>query len=96
MTYDIPLAAVPSQTLSIQLGGKACRLSIYQKRTGLYADITVNDRLVLSGVLGRDRTWLVRGAHFGFPGDLTFIDGQGSSDPHYTGLGTRYRLVWRA
>lgn len=96
MTYDIPLAAVPSQTLSIQLGGKACRLSIYQKRTGLYADITVNDRLVLSGVLGRDRTWLVRGAHFGFPGDLTFIDGQGGSDPHYTGLGTRYRLVWRA
>ena len=88
MTYDIPLAAVPSQTLSIQLGGKACRLSIYQKRTGLYADMTVNDRLVL--------TWLVRGAHFGFPGDLTFIDGQGSSDPHYTGLGTRYRLVWRA
>ena len=26
--------------------------------------------------------------------DLTFIDTQGSSDPVYTGLGSRFRLVW--
>lgn len=96
MTYEIPLSAVPAQKLSVQLSGKSCRISVYQKRTGLYVDISVNDHPVLSGVLGRDRTWLVRGAHFGFPGDLTFIDSQGMSDPHHTGLGSRYRLVWQA
>lgn len=96
MTYEIPLTAVPSQQLSVQLGGKSCRIAVYQKRTGLYLDLSVNDETVLCGILCRDRTWLVRGRHFGFPGDLTFIDGQGLADPHYTGLGARYRLVWQA
>lgn len=96
MTYEIPLSAVPSQTVSVQLSQKSCRISVYQKRTGLFVDIAVNDVTVLSGALGRDRTWLVRGAHFGFPGDLTFIDSQGAQDPHYSGLGTRYALVWQA
>ncbi|HQS69803.1 MAG TPA: hypothetical protein PLM58_09240 [Novosphingobium sp.] len=96
MTYEIPLSAEPSQTLAIQLGGVSCRVTVYQKRTGLYVDVSVNDRLVLSGILGRDRTWLVRGKHFGFPGDLTFIDTQGTADPVYTGLGDRFKLVWQA
>lgn len=94
MSSEVPLGAVPAQTLSIQLGGKSCRIKVYQKRTGIYADLIVNDRRVLNGVLCKDRTWLVRGAHIGFPGDLTFIDTQGSSDPAYTGLGSRFRLVW--
>lgn len=96
MSVEIPLAAVPAQKLSIQLGGKSCRVALYQKRTGLYADLSVNDRVVLCGVLCRDRTRLVRGEHFGFPGDLSFIDTQGTSDPEHTGLGTRYRLAWLA
>lgn len=96
MTYEIPLSAVPSQTLAIQLGGKSCRIAVYQKRTGLFVDLSVNDVVVLSGILARDRTWLVRGAHFGFPGDLTFVDRQGVSDPAHTGLGSRFALVWQA
>jgi hypothetical protein len=96
VTYEIPLSATPSQSLAIQLGGKSCRISVYQKRTGLFIDLSVNDVVVLPGVLGRDRTWLVRGAHIGFPGDLTFIDSQGATDPVYTGLGSRFSLVWQA
>jgi hypothetical protein len=94
MSSTIPLTTVPSQRLSIQLAGKSCRLAVYQKRTGLYVDVSVNDRPVLVGVLCRDRTKLVRGAHFGFPGDLAFIDTQGHADPDYSGLEQRFRLVW--
>lgn len=96
MASEIPLSTVPSQVLSIQLSQNSCRISVYQKRTGLFVDIRVNDRLVLAGALCRDRTWLVRGPHLGFPGDLAFFDTQGTSDPHYTGLGARFRLVWQA
>lgn len=96
MSIEIPLAALAAQAFSVQLGGKSCRIRVYQKRTGLFVDLSVNDRRVLSGILCKDRTWVVRGAHFGFPGDLTFIDTQGNSDPDYSGLGTRFRLVWSA
>ena len=96
MASQIPLAAVPSQELSIQLGQKSCRIAVYQKRTGLFVDVRVNDRLVVAGALCRDRVWLVRGSYLGFPGDLAFFDTQGTSDPDYTGLGSRFVLVWQA
>lgn len=96
MSVEIPLSAFPAQSLSVQLGGKSCGIRVYQKRTGLFVDLSVNNRRALSGILCRDRTWIVRGDHFGFPGDLTFIDTQGNSDPDYSGLGTRFRLIWSA
>lgn len=96
MAVEIPISATPAQTLSIQIGQKSCRISIYQKRTGLFIDLAVNDAPVLSGVLCLDRVWLVRNAYLGFPGDLTFIDTQGTSNPDYTGLGARFKLVSQA
>ncbi|GGN49316.1 hypothetical protein GCM10011349_19830 [Novosphingobium indicum] len=90
----VPLAAQPSQMLSIRLGQKSCRLKVYQKRTGLYLDAWVNDALVLAGALCRDRVWIVRSKANGFPGDLAFIDTQGRSDPEYTGLDARFQLLW--
>ena len=90
----IPLQPVPSQELNIQLGQQQCKIRVYQKRTGLYLDLLVNDAGVISGVLCRDRVWLVRGGYLGFSGDLAVIDTAGASDPDYTGLGTRYQLVW--
>lgn len=39
MSSEVPLGAVPAQTLSIQLGGKSCRIKVYQKRTGTFAAI---------------------------------------------------------
>lgn len=90
----IALTPLPSQIVTVQLENTAVRLQIYQKRTGMFMDIFMNDRVVLSGVICRDRVWLVRDAYRGFPGDLSFIDTQGASDPDYTGLGTRFILVW--
>ncbi len=39
---------------------------------------------------------LVRDAYLGFSGDLAVVDTQGASDPVYTGLGTRYQMVYLA
>ena len=92
--YRIPLAAKPSQVTTVQLGSQNCRIKVYQKRTGLFVDIDINNTPIIRGVLCRDRVWLVRRANPIFAGDMAFIDTQGTSDPEYSGLADRFRLVW--
>jgi hypothetical protein len=94
MDLVIPLAAVPAQTLSIELGGQQCRLVVRQKATGLYVDLYVNDALILGGRVARNLDRLVRAAYLGFKGDMAFFDTAGKSDPTYDGLGSRYVLLY--
>lgn len=90
----VALQAVPSQTLNVLLGGQNCQISVYQKSTGLYLDLSINNVPVISTAMCRDRVKLVRQAYRGFAGDLAFADLQGLSDPDYTGLGGRFVLVY--
>lgn len=90
----IPLAATPSQTLTVTLGNQSCAISVYQRRTGLYLDLSINGSAIATGLLCRDRVRLVRASYRPFIGDLAFIDTQGANDPDYSGLGSRYILVW--
>jgi hypothetical protein len=91
---QIPLTTTPSQTLSVMLGGQNCQLAIRQKSTGVFLDVSVAGRPVVLSALCLDRVRLVRRQHLGFAGDLAFVDTQGRTDPQYTGLGTRYQLVY--
>ncbi|GLH29734.1 hypothetical protein WSS15_23840 [Acetobacter pasteurianus] len=93
--YTIPLNAVAFQKVQTPLSGQTIRFDIQQRSTGLYANIWLNGAMKMAGVLCQDRTWLVREAYFGFPGDFTFVDTQGTSDPEYSALGTRYLLVYQ-
>jgi hypothetical protein len=88
----IPLAAVPSQTLSVVLAGQSCRINVYAKTTGLYLDLYVNDALIIGGVICLNTVLIVRDRYLGFIGDLAFFDLQGSDDPTYDELGTCYIL----
>lgn len=90
----IPLQPVPAQTLSVLLAGQQCKISVYQKTTGLYIDLSMGGALVVSAVLCRDRQRIVRQAYHGFAGELSFADTQGKSDPDYTGLGGRFLLTY--
>lgn len=90
----IPLQAVPSQKIQALLGGQYCRISVYQKTTGLFLDLYVNGSPVCTAIVGRDRVRLIRDRYRGFIGDLSFVDAQGASDPEYTGLGERFVLVY--
>jgi len=90
----IPISDVYSQTLSAQLGGQNCKISIYQKSTGLFCDLYVSDALIIGGVLCLNLVRIVRDAYLGFVGDLFFMDGQGSADPVSPGLGSRYVLYY--
>lgn len=90
----IPLQPVPSQTFTITLNNQLCQINVYQKNTGLFLDLFVGGVLIIGGVICLNLVRIVRNTYLGFIGDLAFIDNQGSSDPFYTGLGTRYSLAY--
>lgn len=90
----IPISPVPSQSLSVTLGGQSCQISIRQKTTGVFLDLSVSNAPVVLSVLCLDRVKLVRHAYLGFSGSLAFVDTQGFSDPIYGEFGARYQLVY--
>ncbi len=90
----IPIQSVASQNFSVTLNGQDCDIAIYQKSTGLFYDLTLNNTLIVGTFLCTDRTYLVRYPYLGFLGNLAFVDTQGNTDPVYTGLGNRYLFVY--
>lgn len=94
MTITVPLAAAPNQAVNVLLNGQNCTFNIYQKSTGLFIDVNVAYVRLLSGIICLNRNWIVRSKYIGFLGDIAFVDMQGSSDPYYTGLGSRYLLAY--
>lgn len=92
----IPINSVAAQTFTVQLGNQNCDISIYQKNTGLFFDMVVNDTPCVNSVICLNLVGLVREAYYGFIGQLAFVDTKGTSDPYYTGLGSRYLLVYQS
>ena len=90
----IPLRPVPSQTLMAPLAGQLAQIDIYQLAYGLHLDLYVSNVLLLAGALCQDRNLIVRSPYIGFAGDLCFVDTQGTDDPTYEGLGTRFGLAY--
>ena len=93
----VPLQPIPNQTLQVQLGGQACILNIYQTAFALFCDIYVGNSLVVAGVICLNLNRIVRSLYLGFIGDLAFFDtvgAQNPQDPIYTGLGSRFQLIY--
>lgn len=90
----IPLTATPNQQLSVVLAQQNCQISVYQKSTGLYLDLTVNNVPVVTTRLCLNGVPMVIQPYLGFVGELIFLDDQGANDPDYTGLGSRFFLVY--
>lgn len=105
---NVPLSAVPSQTLQIVLDGQNCQISVYTKNGYDFSDptlstaapyicfdLTANGETITTtqNCLDGARLLLNR-QYFGFVGDFVFIDTQGDEDPQYAGLGTRWLLLY--
>jgi hypothetical protein len=88
------IPAAPAQTLSVVLNGQNCQIAIYQKSVGAYLDLYVDNAPIVQGNLCLDRAPIAASVYLGFKGFLMFSDLQGTSDPVYTGFGTRYQLVY--
>jgi hypothetical protein len=92
----IPLQPLPNQTLQVQVADQACTLNVYQQAYGLYVDVLLDGAVVIAGVIAENLNRIVRNAYLGLDGDFCFLDTQGSDDPIYTGLGTRWQLLYLA
>jgi hypothetical protein len=103
----IPITAVPSQLISASLSNQSVTISIYQLGippvADLYCDIVSNGTPIVncrrcraySGSATEAPPFLLLDARYwGFNGDFLFIDTQGDADPQYSGLGTRWQLLY--
>jgi hypothetical protein len=90
----VPIQSTPSQTIKAVLGGQNCQIALYAKTQGLFVDINADGVEIVSGVIARDAVPLLARGYTGFIGNLLFVDTQGASDPQYSGLGSRFNLIY--
>lgn len=91
----IPIQAVPNQQLQVVLAGQNVQIAIYQKQDqGIFVDINVNGIDVIVAMIAEDANPLNPRRYEPFAGNLVFFDMQGNDDPYYTGLGSRFQLVY--
>lgn len=91
---DVTIQAVPAQTLKVVLAEQNCQINIYQKEQGLFVDVVFNGETISAAVIARDAVPLMPRKYLPFKGNLMLIDTQGASDPEYSELGSRFKLVY--
>lgn len=96
---NIPLQAIPSQNILTTLdSGMLVELKLYTRRYGMFLDVYVNTKLEIGAVICQNLNRIIRSEYLNkavdFEGDFIFKDTQGTLDPVYTGLGTRFLLLY--
>jgi hypothetical protein len=94
----IPLAAVPSQTVNVNLRvagttntRQQARITVRTIGAEMYFSL---DGVALNRIIRDRQRLLVDAGYRGFIGDFAMIYTQGRADPVYSGLGGRYQLVY--
>lgn len=90
----ISAQAIANQTLQVQLGSQPVTLNIYQQTYQLAMDVLVAGSLIASCIPCQNLNRIVRYAYLGFIGDFIWFDTQGTEDPVYYGLGSRWQLLY--
>lgn len=95
MSLQVPLAAVPAQTASVVLGGQNCQIAIRLFRGSLYFSLSVDNDPIVRNHVCRNRTRMLLAQQYRrFIGDFVFVDTRGDTEPTYTGLASRYVLLY--
>jgi hypothetical protein len=94
---SIPLQPVPIQTLAVTLARQPAQIAVRQNGDNIYFDLSVNGTYIVRTRICRDRQRLLLDVKYrGFKGDFAFVDTQGTNDPQFAGLGSRYLLAYLA
>ena len=93
---EIPLSPIPYQELSVLLNGQNCIISLRQLGLFLYCSLSVDGRQIFNNIMCsiNARVNVFKSPYF--TGILKFYDTQGTDRPHYSELGSRWILVYRA
>lgn len=93
---SISIEPEKTQEFTVDLAEQNCKIKICQLEMGLFLSLYVNDAPVILSALCLNEVKLVRHKYLGFKGDLFFTDTQGSDNPVYDELGTRFLLYYEA
>ncbi|KLU14537.1 MULTISPECIES: hypothetical protein [Xenorhabdus] len=86
MITEIPLEKIPNQTLSFFLESDNYDLTLETRLDNLFATVKKNGEYLVCNRVCRNMTYICQW--------LVFSDIEGNTDPEYSQLGSRYRLVW--
>lgn len=92
----IPLLQHPNQTFDIALNGQYCTITLLWRTTGLFFGLAVNGKQIADSVHCQHNQPVIWADYRGFIGTIRFFDTQGTSDPVWNSLGTRYELRYDA
>lgn len=90
----VPTKPLANQVLQVPLASQAVTLHVFQTAYGLFMDVYVGPTRIIGGVICQNFNRIVRGLYLGFTGDFGWFDTQGTDDPVYFGLGTRWQLFY--
>ena len=93
---EIPLSAVPYQTVSAVVNGQNYRITVRQNGAFVYASVTVDGEKVVDNALAVARGRVIPFAQTVAQTMLYWVDTQGNDRPQYSGLGDRWKLVYEA
>lgn len=92
MNITIPLSPHPNQSFDVALNGQYCTITLLHRTTGLFFGLAVNGKKIADCVHCQHNQPMIYQDYRGFIGSIRFIDTQGTSNPTWDGLGTRYEL----
>lgn len=96
---EIPLRATGNQTLQVVLEGQNCSLRLYTRGLSdgvetLFCDLSIDQEPVFYGCPCLDGLPMPLYAWLGMTGQLVFIDMEGDEAPRWSGLGSRWKLLY--
>ncbi|WP_442316493.1 phage baseplate plug family protein [Xenorhabdus anantnagensis] len=86
MIAEITISSIPNQTTSFSIRTDLIELTLETRLENIFATVKQNGEYLVCNRICRNLTYICRW--------LVFIDIEGNSDPEYSGLGSRYKLVW--
>ncbi|MEY1162556.1 hypothetical protein [Providencia manganoxydans] len=86
MITEIPLSAVPNQSLSFTIEQDTYEITLETRLNNLFATVKRNGEYLVCNRICRNLTYICQW--------LLFMDTTGNTDPVYTELNARYKLVW--
>lgn len=92
--YEIPLAQVPSQTVSANCDGQPCIITLRELGGRQYFSLFIDGAPICQSVLIVNNERIVNAAYTGFTGEFAAVDTVGNEPPNFLGWGDRWRLVF--
>lgn len=94
MITRIPLQPITNQEFVIMLEQRDWNIRLIQRLNRMYLSLWIDNIEIWSGSICRDRLPFVQSKTQNVTGNLVFVDMEGTSDPTYEGLGSRYKLFY--